>query len=115
MRKLTHVVSLAISDDDKSNASDIDVPVPVPQKRATSKRASAVRLADEDDDEMLDVVGDVKDDQDEQGEEDDDLELEEDECGTPPGLLALACPVAYSCWSLDILLRRFLPTYSKRM
>ncbi|KAI8628417.1 heterochromatin protein one [Xylariaceae sp. FL1651] len=68
----------AISDDEKSDAGDIAVPMPL----KSTFNTNGVGLNDEDDDEMLDVVGnDTKDDQDENeaAHNDDDEDLEEDE------------------------------------
>ncbi|KAI1748595.1 heterochromatin protein one [Xylaria castorea] len=78
---------LAISDDDASDVGDIDVPITATTTKraaATIELTPAVSHDDDDDNEMLDVVGDdgAKGDQDEEneeGEDGDDEELDEDE------------------------------------
>ncbi|KAI1814239.1 heterochromatin protein one [Poronia punctata] len=58
----------ALSDDEQSDVGDIDYPIT--QKRSSSEN-------DEDDDEMLDVVGDAKQNGDDEDEEDEDLDEDE--------------------------------------
>ncbi|KAI1273959.1 heterochromatin protein one [Xylaria sp. FL0933] len=66
----------AISDDETSDVADFDVPVTT--KRAAATTATSAALKDEDDNEMLDVVGDEgARDQDEEGDEDEDLDEDE--------------------------------------
>ncbi|KAI0394877.1 hypothetical protein F5Y17DRAFT_425886 [Xylariaceae sp. FL0594] len=76
MPKLTPGTLIALSDEEQSDTGDVGVPVR--QKRATTNNiSSTANIADEDDDEMLDVVG--PEGKYAEDEDEDDEDLDEDE------------------------------------